>query len=282
MARPSPCLATCLLVFPPIPILRRIQPRRFPLSILLCRSILSLAGVIIFRFSTTTPFLAGGSILRMAPMTSMVPKLATMSLLATRPILPCWIPRSPFRGTPALQPSTTAPSCSDRPCLTIPLSEAVSAPASFTTCSRLNQIPTLRTNSAPISMLRAHTPGRLAMTGTAPLDPDDDEGQHFGLARIRHRFGISSSLCWYWTRIGSRYPSWVVRRYARRVFGPFQERLLPVHRATLTWIANCGRAPASASRRCSVNAVQRWSSYPGSRHSGSRCRFASTSAKTLA
>ena len=102
------------------------------------------------------------------------------------------------------------------------------------------------------------------------------------LARIRHRFGISSSLCWYWTRIGSRYPLWVVRRYARRVFGPFQERLLPVHRATLTWIANCGRAPTSASRRCSVNAVQRWSSYPGSRHSGSRCRFASTSAKTLA
>ena len=51
-----------------------------------------------------------------------------------------------------------------------------------------------------------------------------------GLPRIRHRFGISSSLCWYWTRIGSRYPSWVVRRYARRVFGPFQERLLPVHR----------------------------------------------------
>ena len=35
------------------------------------------------------------------------------------------------------------------------------------------------------------------------------------LARIRHRFGISSSLCWYWTRIGSRYPLWVVRRYAR-------------------------------------------------------------------
>ena len=102
------------------------------------------------------------------------------------------------------------------------------------------------------------------------------------LARIRHRFGISSSLCWYWTRIGSRYPLWVVRRYARRVFGPFQERLLPVHRATLTWIANGGRAPTSASRRCSVNAVQRWSSYPGSRHSGSRCRFASTSAKTLA
>ena len=102
------------------------------------------------------------------------------------------------------------------------------------------------------------------------------------LARIRHRFGISSSLCWYWTRIGSRYPSWVVRRYARRVFGPFQERLLPVHRATLTWIANGGRAPTSASRRCSVDAVQRWSSYPGSRHSGSRCRFASTSAKTLA
>ena len=67
-----------------------------------------------------------------------------------------------------------------------------------------------------------------------------------------------------------------------RVFGPCQERLLPVHRATLTWIANGGRAPTSASRRCSVNAVQRWSSYPGSRHSGSRCRFASTSAKTLA
>ena len=67
-----------------------------------------------------------------------------------------------------------------------------------------------------------------------------------------------------------------------RVFGPCQERLLPVHRATLTWVANGGRAPTSASRRCSVNAVQRWSSYPGSRHSGSRCRFASTSAKTLA
>ena len=77
------------------------------------------------------------------------------------------------------------------------------------------------------------------------------------LARIRHRFGISSSFCCYWMGIGSRSASWVVQRYARRLFGAFQERFLPIHRATLTWMANGGRAPPSARRRCTVNAVHR-------------------------
>ena len=71
----------------------------------------------------------------------------------------------------------------------------------------------------------------------------------------------------------------VVRRCTRRGFGPREERLLPFN-GPLTWIANGGRAPAS--RRGSVNPVGRWSSCPGSRHTGSPCRFAGTAATVRA
>ena len=73
---------------------------------------------------------------------------------------------------------------------------------------------------------------------------------------------------------------WVVRRCARWGSGPCEERLLPVQGPGLAWIANRGRA--SASRRGSVNPVGRWSSYPGSRHTGSPCRFSGTVATVRA